>query len=94
MVVPGTAGEVFNLGNPDEYTVLEFARIIAERVGSDAGIAHRPLPEDDPTRRRPDITKARSRLGWEPRTDLSTGIDRTVHWFRDLLSLPSASSGR
>jgi nucleoside-diphosphate-sugar epimerase len=87
MLAEGTAGEVFNLGNPDEYTVLEFAEIIAAQLGSDAGTMYRDLPVDDPVRRRPDITKARQRLGWEPIVDLQTGIDRTADWFRRVLSV-------
>ena len=79
-----TRGEVFNLGNPDEYTVTEFARLIAHRVGSDAGVMYCPLPVDDPTRRCPDIAKARRILHWEPAIDLETGIDRTVEWFRSI----------
>lgn len=82
MLKPGTSGEVFNLGNPDERTVVEFAHLIAREVGSDAGIVYLPLPEDDPTRRRPDVTKARTILGWEPVVDLETGIDETVRWFK------------
>lgn len=86
MLRPNTAGEVFNLGNPDERTVLEFAEVVQQVVGSRAGIVHLPLPQDDPTRRRPDITKARSILDWEPTIDLLTGIERTVEWFRTIVS--------
>jgi len=91
MLKPGTAGEVFNLGNPDERTVIEFAHLVAREVGSDAGIVYLPLPQDDPTRRRPDIAKARTVLGWEPVVDLATGIDRTVRWFKEVLSRSSVS---
>lgn len=85
MVSAGTAGEVFNLGNPQERTVLEFAEIVACLVGSDAGLVYRPLPVDDPTRRRPDIAKAKSVLGWEPVVELEAGIERTAAWFRQIL---------
>jgi nucleoside-diphosphate-sugar epimerase len=85
MMTPGTTGQVFNLGNPDEYTVLRFAEVIAGQLGSDAGVVYQPLPVDDPTQRRPDITRARETLGWEPRVDLRTGIERTASWFRDVL---------
>jgi len=85
-------GEVFNLGNPDEYTVLEFAEIIARQVGSTAGFVHLPLPEDDPTQRRPDITKARELLDWQPEVDLTIGIARTVEWFRDQIALPARAT--
>jgi nucleoside-diphosphate-sugar epimerase len=88
MFTEGTEGEVFNLGNPDEYTVLQFAEVIARQLGSNAGIKYQPLPVDDPTRRRPDISKARTRLGWEPRVGLSDGIERTAEWFRQVLEMP------
>jgi nucleoside-diphosphate-sugar epimerase len=91
MFTPGTAGEVLNLGNPDEYTVLQFAQIIARQIGSEAGIVYLPLPEDDPTRRRPDITKAKAMLGWEPIVDLLTGVERTTEWFREIASLSPAA---
>jgi nucleoside-diphosphate-sugar epimerase len=88
MLTDGTEGEVFNLGNPDEYTVLQFAEVIAAQLGSHAGIVHKPLPVDDPTRRRPDITKARTVLGWQPRVELPEGIERTAEWFRQVLEIP------
>jgi len=84
----GPAGEVFNLGNPDEYTVLDFAHEIARQLGSDAGVVYHPLPVDDPVQRRPDITKARQWLGWEPMMPLADGVERTARWFRQLLGLP------
>jgi dTDP-glucose 4,6-dehydratase len=87
-----TNGEVFNLGNPEERTVLEFAQIIAQRLGSEAGFEYRPLPIDDPTKRRPDITKARTVLRWEPKVDLLEGIDLITAWFRE--ALESASVAR
>lgn len=92
MLTPGTAGQVFNLGNPDEYTVLRFAEVIARRLGSDAGVVYHPLPVDDPVRRRPDIARAREVLGWEPRVELGAGIDRTAAWFRDVLNLAAPVS--
>ncbi len=67
-----------NLGNPDEYTVLQLARTVVELVGSSSPITHLPLPDDDPTRRRPDIALARSALGWEPTTGLNEGLARTA----------------
>ncbi|MFI5995515.1 UDP-glucuronic acid decarboxylase family protein [Streptomyces sp. NPDC051362] len=69
-----------NLGNPDEFTVHELARLVIEATGSSSVIEHRPLPVDDPTRRRPDITRARDLLGWTPRVPLDTGLRRTVAW--------------
>jgi nucleoside-diphosphate-sugar epimerase len=84
MLGENTDGEVFNLGNPDEYTINQFAdeidRLFPSRVKRD----YRPLPVDDPTRRRPDISKARRVLDWEPRVGLDEGLRRTAEWFRRL----------
>ena len=71
-----------NLGNPGEFTVLELAKIVIEVTGSDSEIVFEPLPVDDPTRRRPDITLARDVLGWEPQVDLHTGVTRLAEWYR------------
>jgi dTDP-glucose 4,6-dehydratase len=67
-----------NIGNPDEYTVLELAHTVVELLESTSAIVHLPLPVDDPTRRRPDITLARTALGWEPTTGLRVGLARTA----------------
>jgi dTDP-glucose 4,6-dehydratase len=67
-----------NIGNPDEYTVLELARTVIDLLGSASEIVHLPLPVDDPTRRRPDIALARNRLQWEPTTELRDGLTRTA----------------
>ena len=77
-----TKGEVFNLGNPKEYTILEIAKIIKEMVGVKDKIAFLPLPQDDPEKRRPDITKARQKLGWEPSVTLEEGLKKTIAYFR------------
>ncbi|HIQ31571.1 MAG TPA: SDR family oxidoreductase [Aquifex aeolicus] len=82
----GLEGEVFNLGNPEEYTVLELARIIREITGSSSQIIFKERPVDDPDRRRPDISKAREKLGWEPEVSLREGLERTVKWFIERLS--------
>lgn len=84
MFTEGTTGEVINLGNPEEHPVLDYAHIINEFCGSRSEIQFRPLPEDDPTRRCPDISKARSLLGWQPRVGLDEGLRRTIDWFRQL----------
>ncbi|HXQ43942.1 MAG TPA: UDP-glucuronic acid decarboxylase family protein [Acidimicrobiales bacterium] len=70
-----------NIGNPDEHTMLDLARIVLEVTGSSSEIVHAPLPVDDPTRRRPDISLARQVLGWEPVVDLRDGLRRTAAFF-------------
>ncbi len=81
---PGVTGPV-NLGNPSEFTMLELAKKVLSLTGSDAPIEHRPLPADDPVRRKPDITRARDLLGWEPAVPLDDGLDSTVAYFRRAL---------
>lgn len=76
------SGEVVNIGNPVEHTVEELARMIREISGSDSPIEYRPLPLDDPRRRRPDITKARELLGWSPAMPLEEGLRITAEYFR------------
>jgi len=71
-----------NLGNPDEVTIIEFAREIVALTGSKSKIEFRPLPQDDPRVRRPDITKARTLLSWEPRVNRSEGLRRTLEYFQ------------
>jgi nucleoside-diphosphate-sugar epimerase len=86
MFSEGTKGEVFNLGNPREFTILEFAKLVLQISGSSSAIAYRPLLfPDDPTRRRPDITKAREKLGWEPIVPLEEGLRQTIAWYRSRL---------
>jgi len=81
MALPHDPGPV-NLGNPEELTVREIAELVRELAGSSSEIEYRPLPSDDPTRRRPDITKARRLLDWEPRVPAAEGIARTIDYFR------------
>ncbi|MCX7996313.1 MAG: GDP-mannose 4,6-dehydratase [Patescibacteria group bacterium] len=81
----GLGMEVINLGNPNEKTVLEIAKIIKTITGSDSEIVYKPIGKDDPQRRRPDITKARLLLGWEPAVELEAGLVYTVEYFRNLL---------
>jgi dTDP-glucose 4,6-dehydratase len=71
-----------NLGNPQELTVLEFAREIVRTIKSRSKIVFKPLPQDDPRQRRPDITRARTRLGWEPKVALAEGLATTIAFFR------------
>ena len=81
------SSEPVNLGNPAELTVLEFARQIIAAAGSRSQIRYRPLPEDDPRRRRPDIARARRLLGWEPRVALGEGLVKTIAYFRGRLGM-------
>lgn len=71
-----------NIGNPTEWTILECANAVLSVTGSKSTIAYRPLPQDDPAQRRPDITKARNLLGWEPKIDLKTGLTLSLDYFR------------
>jgi dTDP-glucose 4,6-dehydratase len=80
--------EPVNIGNPNEVTVLEFAREILALSGSKSQIVYKPLPQDDPKLRRPDITRAKRLLGWEPRVDRETGLRRTLDYFRQKLAAP------
>jgi dTDP-glucose 4,6-dehydratase len=75
--------EPVNIGNPAELSVLEFAKTIQRITGTKSEIVHRPLPVDDPKVRQPDITKARTRLGWEPRVLLEDGLRKTIDYFRE-----------
>jgi nucleoside-diphosphate-sugar epimerase len=72
-----------NIGNPDERSMLDLAHFVLEVTGSSSSITFEPLPTDDPTRRCPDITLARTTLGWEPRVDLREGIERTIGYFAE-----------
>ena len=81
-VDPTPPGPV-NLGNPAEFTVMQLARLVRDLVGSASPIVHRPLPEDDPRRRRPDVGRARELLGWRPKIGLDEGLPETVAWFAD-----------
>lgn len=77
-----------NIGNPQEWTILECAQAVLRVTGSSSKIAFRPLPKDDPMQRRPDITKARTLLGWEPKIDLETGLRLSLDYFRSQLLQP------
>ena len=75
-----------NLGNPVEATILELAELVIQLTGSGSKIIHKPLPQDDPVRRRPDITLAQNVLSWQPTVSLEAGLEKTVHYFRTLLA--------
>jgi len=74
-----------NIGNPHERTMLQLAEQINQITGNTAGIVHRPLPKDDPTRRRPDISLATAALGWAPQVSFEEGIGRTIGWFKETI---------
>jgi dTDP-glucose 4,6-dehydratase len=75
-----------NIGNPVEFTILECAQRVIAVTGSKSRIRHEPLPQDDPKQRRPDITKARRLLGWEPKIDLATGLQMSLDYFRQAVT--------
>jgi dTDP-glucose 4,6-dehydratase len=83
-----------NIGNPNERTVREIAEMVIELSGSGSELGHGPLPEDDPKRRCPNITRAREVLGWEPRVSASEGLQKTIDWFAGLQANPEAPSAR
>ena len=75
-----------NIGNPSEFTVIELARRVVEMTGSPSKIEHKPLPVDDPRVRRPDISRAKRLLGWEPKVELAEGLKMTIDYFRTVVS--------
>jgi dTDP-glucose 4,6-dehydratase len=81
-----------NIGNPHEMTILEFAEAVQREVGSQCPIRHEPLPQDDPRVRRPDITRAREVLGWEPKVPFEEGLRRSVEWFRGRVANAGAAA--
>ena len=74
-----------NIGNPEEITILELAKKIKGKINPKLEIVFKPLPQDDPIKRKPDITKAKSNLEWRPKISLDNGLDKTVSWFKNLL---------
>jgi dTDP-glucose 4,6-dehydratase len=83
--------EPVNLGNPDEVTILEFAKEILELSGSKSQIVYRPLPQDDPRVRKPDISRARKLIGWEPRVARRDGLQRTLSYFQNKIASQAGS---
>ncbi|MBV8727473.1 MAG: SDR family oxidoreductase [Candidatus Eremiobacteraeota bacterium] len=82
---PSLAGNVINLGNPAEFSILEFAKVVSSAAGVPLRFAHAALPQDDPARRCPDITKAQTVLGWQPKVELRDGVAKTIDHFRAVL---------
>ena len=86
MATPAEVTGPVNIGNPDEFSILELATMVIGLTGSRSRIVHRPLPQDDPKQRRPDISRAQELLGWQPRTNLKEGLASTIAYFDRLLS--------
>ncbi len=82
-LMDSSENEPVNIGNPQEMTIEQIARKIIELTGSKSRLVYKPLPEDDPKVRQPDITRARTRLGWEPKVGLDEGLRRTLDYFKD-----------
>ena len=85
MKSPADVTGPINLGNPTEFTILQLASQVIDFVGSSSRIVHRPLPQDDPRQRQPNISRARKMLDWSPRTPLAEGLKRTIEYFEELL---------
>jgi nucleoside-diphosphate-sugar epimerase len=81
-----------NIGNPNEFTVRQLAELVIELTGTRSKIVQRDLPVDDPKVRRPDITRAREMLGWEPAISLRDGVSRTIEYFRSVLGKEAVSA--
>ena len=86
--------EPVNLGNPVEFTIRQLAEEVTQIVGGATRVTYRPLPQDDPTQRQPDITRARAWLGWEPTVPLAAGLERTVAYFRERVERPGTTGRR
>ena len=84
MAAPDEVTGPINLGNPGEYTIKQLAQAVLELVDSKSKLVYGPLPPDDPTRRQPDITLAKEKLGWEPKIPLREGLEKTIAWFKTI----------
>jgi len=80
-----------NIGNPNEFTIRECAQMVLKVTGSKSQIRHEPLPPDDPRQRRPDISKARQLLGWQPKIDLEAGLRQSLDYFRKAVAQDAAA---
>jgi nucleoside-diphosphate-sugar epimerase len=85
LLIPGIDGETVNLGSNEEISILSLAKIISELTGADSGTVFKPLPEDDPMRRNPEISKAEKLLGWKPKVSLKEGLEKTIDWISSLI---------
>ena len=80
-----------NTGNPGEFTIKELADLVKEKINKDLKITYKPLPSDDPTQRRPDITLAKEKFGWEPTVKLSEGLDKTIEYFAERINAENSN---
>ena len=83
-----------NIGNPNEFMILECAQVVLKVTGSRSRIRYAALPQDDPKQRRPDITKARQLLGWEPKIGLETGLRKSLEYFKSAIAAEKVVAGR
>ena len=83
-----------NIGNPNEFTIIEAANVVLKVTGSKSRIRFEPLPQDDPKQRKPDITKAKTLLGWEPKVDLETGLKLSLNYFKEAVQLEQAAAAK
>ena len=86
MFTDGLSGEVINLGSMDERQIIELAKLLKKLISSESEIVFKPLPEDDPAKRKPDIIKAKKLLNWEAKVDFKTGLMKTIEWFKKELN--------
>ena len=93
MFSDGTRGEIYNVGNPGEHTVLQYATIIKRLSASESEIVHLPERPQEIARRKPDITKIKTQLGWEPRVGIEEGLAKTIDWIREELRAEAAHTG-
>ncbi len=90
MLMDSSYVDPVNIGNPEEFTILDFAKLVIRLAGSKSAIAHGPLPQDDPKQRRPDISRARDVLGWKPEIAVEDGVNQLVFWYRERMDLSPA----
>jgi UDP-glucuronate decarboxylase len=90
---PKVTGPI-NLGNPGEFTIRELAELVIELTGSKSKLVRKPLPEDDPRQRQPDITKARKLLRWQPKVKLRDGLKKTIPYFEGLIRTSRKSAAK
>jgi len=87
MATPDNITGPINIGNPREFTIRKLAETVLKMVGGQSQLILKPLPQDDPKQRQPDITLARETLNWEPQVDLETGLQKTISYFKECLAL-------